>query len=130
MKLGRLPVRYLGVPLISGKLSHADCHPLIEKITSRVTSWTAKSLTFAGRLQLTELVINSMVHYWMAVFILPKRIIKAVESICISYLWRGGLQHIHVAKVNRKQICLPRTEGGLELKDLSLWNKAAIARVT
>lgn len=43
--LGTLPVRYLGIPLISGKLSKADCRLLTEKITSRINSWTSKSFS-------------------------------------------------------------------------------------
>lgn len=54
MKLGHFPVRYLGVPFISGRLKYSDCHPLIERITSRIHSWTAKYLSFAGRLQLID----------------------------------------------------------------------------
>ena len=29
--LGRFPMKYLGVPLISTRLSHCDCQPLLEK---------------------------------------------------------------------------------------------------
>jgi mannosylglycoprotein endo-beta-mannosidase len=31
-----LPVKHLGVPLISTRLTHADCIPLVERITSRI----------------------------------------------------------------------------------------------
>jgi hypothetical protein len=37
-KVGSLPVRYLGMPLITGKLSYQDCNPLIDKITTRIKS--------------------------------------------------------------------------------------------
>lgn len=67
MKLGTLPVRYLGVPLISGKLRLQGCQPLIDKITSRIKSWTSKFLTFAGRLLLIDSVLNIMINYWMAI---------------------------------------------------------------
>ncbi|KAK4384284.1 hypothetical protein Sango_3076200 [Sesamum angolense] len=33
---GHLPVRYLGLPLISARLSVADCQPLLQKIDSRI----------------------------------------------------------------------------------------------
>lgn len=33
-KLGKLPVRYLGVPLITSKLNYFDCKPLIGRITT------------------------------------------------------------------------------------------------
>lgn len=75
LKLGKLPVKYLGVPLIAGKLNDANCQPLVDKITSRIRSWTSKLLTFAGRLQLIDSVLNHMIGYWLQVFILPKSVI-------------------------------------------------------
>ena len=33
---GSLPMKYLGVPLISSKLSHLDCQPFLDKIISRI----------------------------------------------------------------------------------------------
>lgn len=32
LKVGNLPVRYLGVPLVSGKLRDQDCQPLMGKL--------------------------------------------------------------------------------------------------
>jgi hypothetical protein len=80
MKEGVLPIRYLGVPLISSRLIVADCQALIMKITSRIDSWISKSLTFAGRLQLISSILYSIHVYWSSVFILPKKIIKAIEK--------------------------------------------------
>ena len=55
--LGSPPMKYLGVPLISSKLSHSDCQPLLDKIMARIQSWTCSSLSFAGRLQLISSVL-------------------------------------------------------------------------
>ena len=49
--------KYLGVPLISTRLSHIDCQPLLDKIIARTQSWTSRSLSFAGRLQLISSVL-------------------------------------------------------------------------
>ena len=43
-------MKYLGVPLISTRLSHCDCQPLLDKILARIHAWTSRSLSFAGRL--------------------------------------------------------------------------------
>lgn len=37
---GQLPVRYLGVPLISTKLRGADCRSLVDRMLAKVKSWT------------------------------------------------------------------------------------------
>jgi hypothetical protein len=54
-----LPVRYLGVPLISSRLTHTDCIPLLERITARIKLWTSSSLTYVGRLQLIKSILFS-----------------------------------------------------------------------
>ncbi|XP_028074446.1 uncharacterized protein LOC114276808 [Camellia sinensis] len=73
---GTLPVRYLGVPLITTKLRAADCGPLIDRITKRVKSWTNRALSYAGRSQLIQSILFSMQVYWSSLFILPKKVIR------------------------------------------------------
>lgn len=46
VKLGNLPIRYLGVPLFFGKLTIKDCAPIIGKIISRIKAWTSRFLSF------------------------------------------------------------------------------------
>lgn len=49
---GKLPVKYLGVPLVSTRLVYRDCKELVEKVQNRIADWKNKFLSFAGRLQL------------------------------------------------------------------------------
>ncbi|XP_022869365.1 uncharacterized protein LOC111388792 [Olea europaea var. sylvestris] len=69
-KEGVLPVRYLGVPLISTKLRALNCKILV---------------------------------YWSSVFLLPRAVIKQLENLL-------------------------REEGGLGLRSLEIWNKAAMLK--
>lgn len=50
VKLGYLSVRYLGVPLFSGKLTIKDCALIIDKITGMIKAWTSRFLSFVSRL--------------------------------------------------------------------------------
>ncbi|KAL0454682.1 UNVERIFIED_CONTAM: hypothetical protein Slati_0807400 [Sesamum latifolium] len=36
---GHLPIRYLGLPLITSRLTISDCQPLLQKIDSRIQGW-------------------------------------------------------------------------------------------
>ncbi|KAL0313724.1 UNVERIFIED_CONTAM: hypothetical protein Scaly_2906600 [Sesamum calycinum] len=45
---GSLPVRYLGVPLTSSRLTIADCRPLINRIDTRLAGWNQHNLSYAG----------------------------------------------------------------------------------
>ncbi|XP_022030838.1 uncharacterized protein LOC110931767 [Helianthus annuus] len=86
-KEGKLPVKYLGVPLVSAKLGYNDCRVLVERLEKRIMHWRNKLLSFAGRLQLTNSVLSSMHIYWSSVFILPVRIIKDLEAKMRNFLW-------------------------------------------
>ena len=47
--LGKLPFKYLSVPVSSKKLKALDCEILADKITTRMRSWGSKNLSYAGR---------------------------------------------------------------------------------
>ena len=127
-KEGFLPVRYLGVPLLSTKLKHIDCKTMIDRITSKTKTWTNRDLTYAGRVQLIKNVLFSMQTYWSSLFILPKKVINEVETILRSFLWSGPDLKRTGAKVSWEQLCCPKQEGGLGFKSILVWNKAAIAK--
>ncbi|KAL2248016.1 UNVERIFIED_CONTAM: hypothetical protein Sindi_2653900 [Sesamum indicum] len=46
---GVLPMRYLGLPLLSSRLTVADCNPLLLKIDKRIAGWEGMALSYAGR---------------------------------------------------------------------------------
>nr|XP_043639239.1 uncharacterized protein LOC122610308 [Erigeron canadensis] len=110
---GQLPIRYLGVPLISSRLLHKDCKVLVERMEARISDWKNKSLSFARRLQLINSVLSSLHIYWASVFILPASIINDLEKKMRSFLWCQGPMSKGKAKVSWKDCCLPKNEGGL-----------------
>jgi len=71
------------------KLSVHHYFPLLEKITTKVTCWSAKLLFYAGRVQLTKLVLFGVQEYWKHVFLIPKKVLKAIEEICRTFLRTG-----------------------------------------
>jgi hypothetical protein len=87
MTEGGFPVRYLGVPLINKSLIVVDCEGLVAKFTSRIDSWCAKHLSFAGRLQLISFEPDFsgvfVVCVWFyKVYIQPKK--KKKKSTVVS----------------------------------------------
>ncbi|XP_050205599.1 uncharacterized protein LOC126655448 [Mercurialis annua] len=60
-----------------------------EAITTRISHWTTKCLSYAGRLQLVSSVLMSMHIYWCSIFIILASVIKGVEDLCRKYLWHG-----------------------------------------
>nr|XP_043629995.1 uncharacterized protein LOC122601295 [Erigeron canadensis] len=88
---GELPVKYLGVPLVSSRLLYKDCKILVEKMENRITNWRNKFLSFAGRLQLMTFGVLSSLHvYWASMFILPSRVINDLEKLMRAFIWSQG----------------------------------------
>ncbi|GJT48009.1 hypothetical protein Tco_0974166 [Tanacetum coccineum] len=119
-----LPVKYLGVPLISSGLLNRDCNILVEKAKNRIGDWKNKSLSFAGRLQLCKSIISSMHVFWASVLIILKGIIYDIHQLIRGFLWCNGELKRGKAKIAWEDICLPKSEGGLGLRNLEVFNFA------
>ncbi|XP_062100338.1 uncharacterized protein LOC133806230 [Humulus lupulus] len=125
---GSFPLHYLGVPLRPTKWKHVDCEIIIQKMRTKLFSWSSKHLSYAGRLLLIQSVLFGLRNYWMSVFILPQSIIKEVEKLCRQFLWgaSGTPSKLHLASWH--QVCMPKAYGGLGLRDGASWNRALLAK--
>lgn len=129
IKEGVLPVKYLGVPLTSKKLHLHQWQPLIDKITARMSVWTARFLSYAGRLQLIKSIVFSMQTYWSQLFVLPKSVITRIDQLCRVFLWTGKCTLSKRSLVAWDEVCKPKAQGGLGLFDTTLWNLAAVGKL-
>ncbi|GJV51016.1 putative reverse transcriptase domain-containing protein [Tanacetum coccineum] len=119
-------VRYLGVPLITKKIGVNDCkQQLVDKVKKKLNDWKNKNLSYAGRAQLIASVLGSMQVYWGSVFLLPKIVIKDIESCFKKFLWNSGDSCKGKAKIAWLDVCKPKDQGGLGFKSLDLWNIAS-----
>ncbi|KAG7579308.1 Reverse transcriptase domain [Arabidopsis thaliana x Arabidopsis arenosa] len=128
-EVGSLPVRYLGLPLLTKRLTATDFSPLIEQIKRKISSWTARYLSFAGRLNLISSVIWSLCNFWLSAFRLPRECIQEIDKICSSFLWSGPDLNSRKAKVAWDDICKPKSEGGLGLRSLKEANDVSCLKL-
>ena len=106
-----LPFKYLGVPLSTKKMTVMQWYPLIEKIMARITSWTARKLSYAGRAQLVQTVLFGVQAYWAQLFLIPAKVIKVIDSMCRSYLWSGAGKITRKAFIAWEKVCRPKNVG-------------------
>ena len=96
---GNLPMKYLGVPLITTRLKKIDCDELIRKIGARITSWNSKFLSYAGRVQLISSVLYGIQSYWSSIFILPKSVLNTIRTLMNQFLWSGDISKTRGIKI-------------------------------
>lgn len=114
----KLPVRYLGLPLMTKSMNKQDYLPLVERIRGKINTWKSRFLTYAGRLQLIQAVLMSIVSFWASVFRLPGKCMEEVEQLCASFLWSGPMLKSTGAKVAWKDLNKLKSEGGLGIRGL------------
>ncbi|XP_074288550.1 uncharacterized protein LOC141613705 [Silene latifolia] len=125
---GKLPFRYLGVPIIAKRLAASDCSKLVERVMERIRAIGVRKLSYAGRLVLIKSVLSTLHCYWARIFILPVSILNKVEALCRSFLWQGKEISNGPALIAWDTCCKTKQEGGLGLIDLRRWNTAALGK--
>nr|GEU86074.1 hypothetical protein [Tanacetum cinerariifolium] len=69
-------------------------------------------------------VISSMQVYWASVLTISKGIILDIHRLIRGFLWCNGEYKRGKAKVAWSDICLPKSEDGLGLRSLEIFNMA------
>lgn len=118
----------MGVPLTSKRLTISHYLPLIDKIVARTRHWTARLLSYAGRIQLVKSITLAIAQYWMMCFPLPKFVLKKIDAICRSFIWTGSHEIKKKSLVAWKNICKPKCHGGLDIINFSLWNVTTMVK--
>ncbi|KAK4422080.1 hypothetical protein Salat_2159000 [Sesamum alatum] len=121
---GEMPVRYLGIPLAAQRLTVINYLPLVDKIAGNISKWSAKSLSFVGRLELITSVIQGVECFWLQCFPLPAAVVDKIHRLCRNFLWNSKR-----ASVAWEEIYHPKEEGGLGIRHIQSWNVALLARV-
>ena len=83
---GKLPFTYLGLPITASKLSKVECMTLVEKITAKITTWTSRHISYAGRLVLVNSILFGIFNFWAQVFMLPQAVIDKVTKLYRNFL--------------------------------------------
>ena len=64
-----------------------DCRLLVEKITKNIATSATRNTSYARRVALIHSVLLGIYTFWATIFILPKSVIKEVNSKCRNFLW-------------------------------------------
>lgn len=86
---GKLPVRYLVIPLDSKKLNITKCLPLIERITGKIKHWSVRYLSYADRLQLIQSVLFEVATYGMQALPIPNAVMAHMKAFVDRFSCQG-----------------------------------------
>jgi hypothetical protein len=124
-----LPSNYLGIPLSGAAASNISWDNLLLSISNQLSNWTFRPLNIASRLVLLKSILQALPTYLFTGLAAPKNVIKAIRSLQRNLLWSGHQPNKKWALVNWDKLCLPKSQGGLGLRDPGKLNQVMGAKI-
>ena len=120
--------KYLGVPLVLTRPSKHMYQYIIDKVQQRLSGWKARQLTMVGKCTLIQSVLAGIPSYLMQAHWLPQSTCNALNRLNRNFLWRNHSNSSCIHTIGWKQVLLPKTVGGLGLRDARTTNISLLAK--
>ena len=101
----------------------------MEKITKNIATWATRNTSYAGRVASINSVLMGIYTFWATIFILPKCVIREINSKCRNFLWGVDEMYKKIPYISWEESCRPKRYGGLGILNLEAWNTASIVKL-
>ncbi|KAH1064048.1 hypothetical protein J1N35_029035 [Gossypium stocksii] len=119
---------YLGLPLLVGKKKTFAFQEITNHFSSRINSWSKRLLSFGGKEIFIKVVLESFPTYAFSVFLAPKGVIEDMQAKICRTWWTGKESGMFWLMFPWKSMCHPNGMGGLDFRDLQLFNLSLLGR--
>ena len=127
-QVGTLSHTYLGLTPSLAKFRIEDFVPMLKRIENRLLGYSTL-LSTGDKLILIKSVFSGMPIFFMCSLLLPKAVIKQIESYLRNCMWRKfGSLDSGTAMISWDTVCKPKAQGGLGILDISVHDKALLMK--
>ena len=123
-----IPFTYLGVLARGNHRKIYFWQVMLRKLRKRLAIWKGRHISFAGRVTLIKSVISVIPLYFISIFKIPQSVLNTIVKIQRDFLWGWGFEGRKIAWVKWEQMCKPKEEGRLGLKDMRFFNFALLGK--
>jgi hypothetical protein len=121
---------HLGHPLILPAKNRSEAYNFIlQKFKTKLSTYKANSLSHAARVELINSVFASIPVYYMSNIIFSKKFLAKITAIIRNFWWTGVNSEPNskpLCLAAWKNICAPKEEGGLGIRNLTAINHGLI----
>ena len=122
----KTPFPYLGVTVGGNMTRVAAWSDIIQKVTSRLSNWKAKTLSVGGRLTLLKAVLGALPTYFMSIYKAPIAVLSQIEALRNKFFLGADLEEKKMTWVSWKQVMASKDFGGLGVTSLFALNRALL----
>jgi hypothetical protein len=120
--------RYLGLPAMIGIDRSDNFVYLLERVIARLNGWKEKLLSMGAKEILIKAIIQSIPVFAMAVFKIPKKLLKELTDAIAAFWWGDKEDQRRMHWCAWWKMCIPKKEGGMGFRDLHTFNLAMLAK--
>jgi hypothetical protein len=102
----------------------------LDKVLNKIEGWRVKTLSQAGITVLIKACAATIPSYAMSNFVLPDLVCDILDREFKNFWWgfpNGKLHNLSLKSWG--SICMPHSQGGLDIRDMKLTNLALIAKL-
>lgn len=121
-------MNYLGMKIGGNTHRKESWIWLVQKVKNRIAIWDGKNVSMGGRATLIQSVLSSIPIYSLSMFLLPNCSILDLIRVQRGFLWGGSSSTPKIPWVRWSEICKPKNDGGLGIRDLGGFNKALLGK--
>jgi hypothetical protein len=127
-RLGHVPFKYLGLPVGANPRCLSTWKPMLDIIRRRVASWGNKYLSFGGRIVMLNAVLNAIPIFYLSYMKMPCSVWREMVKIQRKFLWSGLTTQRKISWVRWDEVCKPKKDGGLGIRNVKLTNDSLLAK--
>lgn len=121
--------KYLGIPILASAVRARDFDYLIDKVSSKLSSWKSRLLSLPGRTLLIQIVIEAIPAYVMQCTALPLKVCDTLDGLNCNFLWGSTAEKRKLHLVSWRKVTQPKKLGGLWLHLARARSTAAMAKL-
>lgn len=127
-KIGTFPMKYLGMPISSYKISKAQLSYVCEKTRKRLGTWQCDYLSSGGKSTLIDSFLSSIPMYTMGMYQLYEGNFQCLDSIRSRFFWQGTSKKRKYHIIKWEALNRPKEFRGLGFVDVRAMNTCLLAK--
>ncbi|KAK2436747.1 hypothetical protein QL285_021719 [Trifolium repens] len=127
-KQGTVPFSYLGLPVGANHRRSVTWDPLIAHLRKRLNTWGNRHVSLGGRIVLLNSVLNAIPIFFLSFMKVPAVVLKQIIRIQREFLWGGPSGGRKISWVSWKEVCKPKNQGGLGVRDVGKVNLSLLIK--
>lgn len=101
---------------------------LVERVSKKISLWKFSCLSQGGKLILMNSIIIAMASHVMALYLVPKGVLKRISSLFTKFFWASSMEKTPVYWRARTLLEKHTSEGGLSLRNVEKLNVALVGK--